>query len=143
MASAIGMAAEKDAAASPFAHQSDRTAQALLVAFGVAARRAVRTQLAKRQVAAEDCNTRFGERLRQRHEQRGIAIRSGAMRQNEGVARGLRGCVQISSDRNFPGRLIFERLNRRVAHFSPAPNFSIGRGSLLVVRCGVPLRRFR
>ena len=53
--SAVGMAAEKDAACSMSAHGGDGRTEALLIAFRAAAgRRAVRMQLAEGKIAAED-----------------------------------------------------------------------------------------
>ena len=72
LASAVGMSAEEDAVAGKLALECfDRGAEALLVAFGAAARRrSMRTELAERQIAAKDGDAGFAEGVCQSDEER-------------------------------------------------------------------------
>lgn len=64
--------------------------------------------LTERQIAAQHRKAGIGERGGERNQQRGIAVRSGAVRENERVARGLRRQVQMPANRRIAGRRILE-----------------------------------
>ena len=115
LASAVGMAAEKDAGAEFRAQQLDGAAQALLVAFGFVARRAVRAELAEGQVAAKHGNSLPGEFLRKSHKQRRVAVRSGAVGEDERGG-GIRGRVKKAADGRVVRGRVFEGLNAWLAH---------------------------
>jgi hypothetical protein len=51
-------------------------------------------QLPEGEIAAQDGNPRGAERIRQCHEKRRVAIRSGAVRQDEAIAAGTVRAVQ-------------------------------------------------
>src|SRR5690348_2656138 len=83
--SAIGMAAQKNAAAHDFSQDLHGPAQSCLVRFLLAQRRSMRASLAKRQIATQHGDV-GGKGLGQRDQKRRIAIASGAVRQNDAVA---------------------------------------------------------
>lgn len=73
--SAVGVAAEKDAAWCVPAHGGDGRAEALLIAFGTAARRrSVRTRLAKGKIAAEHSESGGAEGIGERDEKESVAV---------------------------------------------------------------------
>lgn len=73
--SAVGVAAEKDAAWCVPAHGGDGRAEPLLIAFGTAAwRRSVRTRLAKRKIAAEHGQSGGAEGIGERDEKESVAV---------------------------------------------------------------------
>lgn len=105
------MSAEEDAVAGKLALEHfDGGAQALLVAFGAAARRrSVGAQLPERQITAEHGDAGFGERVCESDEQRRLAVRAGAVREDERVVRGVRGSVEVAAN----GRLDLDARIRR------------------------------
>jgi hypothetical protein len=64
----------------------------------------MRLQLAEGQIKAEDGNSRGAERIRQCHEQRGVAVRSRAVRQDETIIAGNGRAVQVPANGYFIGR---------------------------------------
>ena len=54
----------------------------------------MRPGLTKRQIAAQHSETRGAERIRQRNQQRRLAIGSSAVRENQAARFGVRGAVQ-------------------------------------------------
>jgi len=116
LASSVGVPAEEDPGGRVLPERGDGAVQALLVAFGVTARRAVRTQLAERQIAAQNRQPGFAESRGQRHEKRRVAIRSGAVGQNDAVARRILGKVKVAANGNLVWRRVFKGAACGVAH---------------------------
>jgi hypothetical protein len=103
------MSAEEDAVAGELAAERfDGGAEALLVAFGAAARRrSVGTELAKRQIAAEDGEAGIAEGVGQRYEQRRFAVCACAVREDERVVRELHGNVEVAVNGRFAWAVVF------------------------------------
>jgi hypothetical protein len=97
----------------------DRTAQPLLVPFGGAARRPVRLQLAKRQIAAKDPKASFRKRGRKSHQERRLAACAGTVRQDETLVGRICGGVKVSANWNHARRRVLKRLELRLTHRSP------------------------
>jgi hypothetical protein len=84
--SAVGMSAEPDMLWFLFARLDHLLAQAFAIAFGIGrAGRTVRALLPKGQVVAQDLDARRSEGVRHRYQQRGVAIRSGAVSENQKI----------------------------------------------------------
>ena len=98
--SPIGMAAQKDAAFCLSPQRGNRRTQAGLVAFSASARRRpAGTQLTKRQIASQHHPSGFAKGVRQSHQQRRLAVGSGAVSQHQAVRpRGL-GAMEESPNR--------------------------------------------
>jgi hypothetical protein len=85
------MTAEENPARAQPAHGSHGRAQSCLIVFCASARRrSVRAVLSEGKIAAKDRETLCAESIRQRREQRGLAIGAGAVRQNQAIRAGVR-----------------------------------------------------
>jgi hypothetical protein len=105
--SSVGMAAQKYTTGRVPPHGGDGRSEALLIAFRAAARRwPVRAQLAKGKIAAEDGEPRGAEGIRQRGEQRSVAVRSRAVGEDKAIAAGSGRGMQISPNGYFVRRRI-------------------------------------
>ena len=105
----VGMAAEEDAARSLPAHGRNRRSESLLVALRAAAlRRPVRARLAEGKVAAQDSPSRRAESVRQGDEERGVAVRSGAVGQDEAIPGGSGREMQEAANGHFVRRSVHE-----------------------------------
>ena len=83
---------------------SDRILQSRAVPRRVSRRRrSPRPQLPKRQVAAQDGDSRRTERIRERSQQRSLRVSPGAVRQNETFLGWIPGNVQKSANAWFNG----------------------------------------
>ena len=79
--------------------------EALLIAFGAAAwRRTVRTQLAEGKIATEHGESGGAEGIGERDEKRRVAVRSGAVGEEETVAAGVGQRVEVTANRYLIGR---------------------------------------
>jgi len=89
LASAIGVAAEEEAAGNYFFQGGERVLQAGAVAGGVAgAGRAEGSRLAIGEIAAQDGESGGGESFGEGDEQRGLRVGTGAVGEDEGVSVG-------------------------------------------------------
>jgi hypothetical protein len=96
------MAAEKHAARSLSSHGGNGRSEALLVTFRIATLWGpVRSQLAEGEIATEDGQTGGAERARERHEKRGIAVRTCAVGQDEAIPTRIEWAVHKSSNGYF------------------------------------------
>jgi hypothetical protein len=96
------MATQKHAARSLSSHGSNCCSESLLVTFRTAALWwPVRSQLAEGKIAAEDGQPGVAERTRQRHEKRGVAVRSRAVRQDQAIPSRIARAVQKPSNGHF------------------------------------------
>ena len=88
LAASVGVPAQKQPPRNLPPHYLHHMPQSLLVARGAAAwRRPVRMPLTKRKVAAENSQAGFAEGVRQRHQQQGLAVRAGAVREDQPIPR--------------------------------------------------------
>jgi hypothetical protein len=86
LTSAIGMSAEKDAAAVLRARLERKLVQTGSVARGIAwSRRARWTLLTIGQIDAQHMDSEHGDRAIHRHQERSVAVRPGAVSENEGI----------------------------------------------------------
>ena len=84
LASTVGMSAQPYTSWLRFANLEHLRAEALSIARRVGwARRSMRTLLPERQIIAEDVGTGLAKRIRQRNQQWRVAIRAGAMSEDQ------------------------------------------------------------
>ena len=96
------MTAQKHASRSLSSHGSNCRSKSLLVTFRtVTLRWPVRSQLAEREVAAEDGQPGAAERIRQGHQQGRFAVCPRAVRQDKAILSGIGRNVQKPSNRYF------------------------------------------
>ena len=99
LASTVGVAAEKDPARDTLTQSSNRVAQARTIALRVAGKRRTGSPvLAEGQIATQDGVAMSSKRFAERHQQRGAAIRTRAVSQDQRFAVGIRGRVQEAAD---------------------------------------------
>jgi hypothetical protein len=112
------MSAEENATAGKLALNCfDGGVETLLVAVGAAARwRSMGTELAKRQIAAEDGEAGVAEGVCYSDEEWRLAIRTCAVREDERVLRGRRWNVEIAANGRFVWARGFEWLEVGFRH---------------------------
>ena len=99
LASTVGVPAEKNPPCDILTHDRNRIVKAGAIAFGVAREWWAGSPLmAEGQSAAQNAVSICGKGVAKRHQHRSRAIRTGAMRQDQGVAVGIRGRVQEAAD---------------------------------------------
>jgi hypothetical protein len=127
----VRMATQKQAARSLSSHGSNCRSESLLVTFRAATLwRPVRSQLAEGKIATEDGQPGGAERTRQRDEERGIAVRSRAVRQDEAIPIRIGRAMQKPSNGYFALRSV-QKFSMRVHTHGPlysmaatiSPNF--------------------
>jgi hypothetical protein len=116
----VRMATQKQAARSLSSHGSNCRSESLLVTFRAATLwRPVRSQLAEGKIATEDGQPGGAERTRQRHEERGIAVRSRAVRQDEAIPIRIGRAMQKPSNGYFALRSV-QKFSMRVHTHGPS-----------------------
>jgi hypothetical protein len=106
LAAAVGVSACKHAASGHIPDRRDCVLQAGTVALAIAGTgRAIGAILAKWQIAAEHEEAGITKSVRQRNEQRRLAISASTVREDESVAVGLGGMVQESADERVGGNV--------------------------------------